>query len=161
MTCFWTTFAPGLESGRVEEGDLRRLLARADRSARPDVAGVLRAAGAIVFLFGLALVFGVGYDGAIRIVVKLVGPFVFPALALAAAIGLHRRGRPRWEVELAGMVGYVALGLAFLTAGVAADAGSGYGLAASAAAIALLDPSRLEPGANVVQKRVILHTSYI
>ncbi len=127
----------GLESGRVEEGDLRRLLARADRSARPDVAGVLRAAGAIVFLFGLALVFGVGYD-AYPHVVKLVGPFVFPALVLAAAIGLHRRGRPRWEVELAGMVGYVALGLAFLTAGVAADAGPGYGLAASAAAIAVV-----------------------
>jgi hypothetical protein len=127
----------GLESGWVEEGDLRRLLARADRSARPDVAGVLRAAGALVFLFGLALVFGVGYDGYPH-VVKLVGPFAFPALALAAAIGLDRRGRPRWEVELAGMVGYVALGLAFLTAGAAADAGAGYGLAASATAIAVV-----------------------
>ena len=29
------------------------------------------------------------------------------------------------------------------------------------AEIGRLDPSRLEPGANVVQKRVILHTSYI
>ncbi len=127
----------GLESGRVEAADLHRLLARSDRSARPDAAGVLRAAGAILVLFGLALVFGVGYDGAPQLV-KLVGPFAFPALALAAAIGLHRRGRPRWEVELAGMVGYVALGLAFLTAGSAADAGSGYGLAASAAAIAVV-----------------------
>jgi hypothetical protein len=90
-----------------------------------------------VFLFGLALVFGIGYDD-YPYVVKLVGPFAFPALALAAAIGLHHRGRRRWEVELAGMVGYVALGLALLTAGAAADAGSGYGLAASAAAIAVV-----------------------
>jgi len=127
----------GLESGRVGEGELRRLLARADRSARPDVTGVLRAAGAIVFLLGMALVFGVGYDGLPQ-AVQLVGPFAFPALPLAAAIALHRRGRPQWEVELAGMVGYVALGLAFLTAGAAADAGSGYGLAASAAAIAVV-----------------------
>jgi hypothetical protein len=36
------------------------------------------------------------------------------------------------------MVGYVALGLAFLTAGSAADAGSGDGLAAGAAAIAVV-----------------------
>ena len=57
--------------------------------------------------------FGVGYDGFPH-VVKLIGPFAFPAAALAAAIGLHHRGRPRWEVELAGMVGYVALGLAYL-----------------------------------------------
>jgi hypothetical protein len=127
----------GLESGRVNEADVRRLLARADRSARPGVAGVLRAAGAIVFLFGLALVFGVGYDGYPH-VVRLVGPFAFPALALACAIGLHRRGRAAWEVELAGMVGYVALGLAYLTAGAAADAGSGYGLVASATAIVVV-----------------------
>ena len=127
----------GLESGRVEAADLHRLLARSDRSARPDAAGVLRAAGAILVLFGEALVFGVGYDGAPQLV-KLVGPFAFPALALAAAIGLHARGRRRWEVELAGMVGYVALGLAFLTAGSPADGGSGYGLAASATAIAVV-----------------------
>ena len=127
----------GLEAGRVEEADLRRLLARADRSARPDVAGVLRAAGAIVVLFGLALVFGVGYDG-YRSSSSSSGRSSSRRWRWRAAIGLHRRGRPQWEVELAGMVGYVALGLAFLTAGPAADAGSGYGSGRSAAAIAVV-----------------------
>lgn len=126
-----------LEEGRLREGDVRRLLARADRSERPRPAGVLRAAGAIVVLFGVALLFGLGYDG-YPYAVQLAGPFVFPAAALAAAIVLHRRGAQRWEVELAGMVGYTALGLAYLAAGAAADAGAGYGLAASASAVVIV-----------------------
>ena len=93
----------GLESGRVEEGDLRRRRL-ADRSARPDVAGVLRAAGAIVFLFGLALVFGVGYD-AYPHVVKLVGPFGVPGAGAgggdrASPARARRGGRsssPAWS----------------------------------------------------------------
>ena len=101
------------------------------------MAGVLRAAGAIVFLLGLGLLFGVGFDG-YPYAVQLAGPFVFPAAALAAAVALHRRGAPQWEVELAGMVGYIALGLAYLAAGQAADAGTGYALVASAAAVAIV-----------------------
>jgi hypothetical protein len=126
-----------LAAGRVEEADVRRLLARAERVRRPRVAGVLRAAGAVVFLLGLALLFAAGYDG-YPYAVKLAGPFVFPAIGLAAAVVLHRRGRPRWEVELAGAVGYVALGLAYLAAGAAADAGSTYALLASASAVAVV-----------------------
>jgi hypothetical protein len=41
-------------------------------------------------------------------------------------------------VELAGIAGYVALGLAYLTAGAAADAGSGCGLLACAGAVAVV-----------------------
>jgi hypothetical protein len=126
-----------LEAGRLDETDVRRLLLRAERVGRPGVAGVLRAAGAIVFLLGLALLFGVGYDG-YPYAVQLAGPFAFPAAALAVALALHGRGAPRWEIELAGMVGYVALGLAYLTAGAASDAGSGYGLVASATAVAIV-----------------------
>jgi hypothetical protein len=129
--------AAALEAGTVEEADLRRVLARADRSQRPGPAGILRAAGALVFLLGLGLLFGLGFDG-YPYPVQLVGPFVFPAAALGAAIGLHRRGARQWEVELAGIVGYVALGLAYLAAGAAADAGPGYGLVASAAAVAVV-----------------------
>src|SRR6185503_19851359 len=125
-----------LDAGRVEEADVRRVLARSDRAHRPGPAGVLRAAGAIVFLLGLGLLFGLGYDD-YPYAVQLVGPFVFPAAALGSAIGIHRRGGKQWEVQLAGMVGYVALGLAYLAAGAAADAGSGYGLIAAATALAV------------------------
>jgi hypothetical protein len=126
-----------LVAGHVEEADVRRLLARSGRAPRPRIAAVLRAAGAVVFLLGFALLFGAGYDG-YPYAVKLAGPFVFPAIALTAAVVLHRRGRPRWEVELSGAVGYVALGLAYLAAGVAADADSTYGIAASASAVAVV-----------------------
>jgi hypothetical protein len=126
-----------LDAGRVDEADVRRLLARSERAQRPRVAGVLRAAGAVVFLFGLALLFGVGYDGYPH-AVKLAGPFVFPAIALVATVLLHRRQRPRWEVELAGMVAYVALGMAYLAAGAAADADSTYGLFASVSAVVIV-----------------------
>jgi hypothetical protein len=126
-----------LEDGRLRDADVRRMLARVDRAERPRPAGVLRAAGAIVVVLGLALLFGVGYDG-YPYAVQLVGPFAFPAAALGAAGLLHRRGARRWEVELAGIVGYVALGLAYLASGAAADAGPGFGLVASASAVAVV-----------------------
>ncbi len=126
-----------LTEGRLREADVRRLLAGADRAERPRPAGLLRAAGAVVVLLGLGLLFGVGYDS-YPYAVQLAGPFAFPAAALAAAVVLHRRGARRWEVELAGIVGYTALGLAYLAAGAAADAGAGYGLVASASAVAIV-----------------------
>jgi hypothetical protein len=126
-----------LAEGRLQEQDVRRLLARADRAERPRPAGVLRAAGTVVVLLGLALLFGLGYGG-YPYAVQLAGPFAFPAVALAAAVLLHRRGAQRWEVELAGIVAYTALGLAYLTAGAAADAGARYGLVASASAMLIV-----------------------
>jgi hypothetical protein len=126
-----------LTEGRLREDDVRRLLARADRAERPRPTGVLRAAGAVVIVLGLGILFGVGYDS-YPYAVQLVGPFAFPASALAAAVLLHRRGARRWEIELAGIVGYTALGLAYLAAGAAADAGAGYGLVASASAVAIV-----------------------
>ena len=99
-----TELRAALEAGDVEERDVRRLLTRADRAQRPGPAGLLRAAGAIVFLLGLGLLFGLGYD-AYPYAGQLLGPFLFPAAALGTAIVLHRRGAKRWEIELAGMVG--------------------------------------------------------
>jgi len=49
----------------------------------------------------------------------------------------RRAGRPAFEVELAGMVGYVAFGLASLTAAIVTGAGSGAGILASLAATAI------------------------
>jgi len=147
-----TQLRAALEAGQVDERDVRRLLARADRTQRPEAAGVLRAAGAIVFLLGLGLLFGLGYDG-YPYALQLLGPFVFPAAALGTAIGLHRRDAKAWEIELAGMVGYVALGLAYLAAGGAADAGSGYGLVASMTATAVV-------GAMHAAVRIVRLTSW-
>jgi hypothetical protein len=93
-----------LEAGRIEEGDVRRLLARADRAERPGLAGLLRAAGAIVFLLGAGLLFGLGYDG-YPYAVQLLGPFLFPVAALGAAVGLHRRRAKRWELSWPGSPG--------------------------------------------------------
>jgi hypothetical protein len=126
-----------MEAGRIQEADVRRLLSTSVRERRPGTAGVLRGAGAVVFLFGLALLFGVGYDG-YPYAIRLAGPFVFPAIALAATLLLHRRGRPRWEVELAGTVGYVALGLAYLAGGATGDADATYGIVASASAVGVV-----------------------
>ncbi len=53
-------------------------------------------------------------------------------------MALHRARRPSWEVELAGVVGFVAYGLAVLTIGVVADAGSAYGMLAGIVATVLV-----------------------
>ena len=126
-----------LEQGTLDPGELRRLLARTDRRDRPDVAGLLRAAGAILLLFAAASLYGIGFDS-YPTAVQAVTPFGFPALVLATTVQLHRRGRARWEVELSGMVGYVALGLAYLASGAAVDGGDGYGMAAGLTATAVV-----------------------
>ncbi|MDX6548388.1 MAG: hypothetical protein QOG33_1938 [Gaiellales bacterium] len=116
-----TQTAAALESGRLSQRDLERLLERGERrpaSARPGVAGVLAAIGVLLAFMGVALLFTLRWEhlhGSARTLM----PFLFPAAALAAAIALHRLRRPVWESELAGTVGFVALALAFLAAAVA------------------------------------------
>lgn len=65
-------------------------------------------------------------------------PYVFPAVALATAVLLHRRERPEWEVELAGATGYIAFGLASAASTVALNAGPGAGAAISLVAAAIV-----------------------
>jgi hypothetical protein len=107
-----------LASGRLSERDLERLLDRSrtrPASSRPGVAGVLGALGVLVVFVGLAMLYLIQWRQ-MHGDAKAFTPFLFPAVAVAAAIGLQRAGRAIWESELAGMVGFVALGLAFLAA---------------------------------------------
>jgi hypothetical protein len=107
-----------LEGGTVSERDLERLLERGRQrpsSSRPGVSGVLAAIGVLVVFVGLALLYTLQWND-LHGSVRTLSPFLFPALALAAAILLDRAGRPVWESELAGLVGFVSLGLAFLAA---------------------------------------------
>jgi len=127
-----------LERGDVSADEVERLLRRRrrdDRSAA--VADVLRAGGVILCYTGAALLYAIGF-GSYPTAVQAVTPFLFPAAALGAAVVLHRTHRPGWEVELAGMVGYVALAAAYLAAGLALDAGPGLGLVASIVATAVV-----------------------
>src|SRR5436305_5538894 len=106
-----------LERGDVTPAQVERLLGERRRATRPGVSGVLAGMGLLVAYIGVAFLYGIQWhsmgDGA-----KTLTPFLFPAAAIGAAIALHRASRPRWESELAGVVGFVALALAFLAAGV-------------------------------------------
>jgi hypothetical protein len=127
-----------LERGEVRPDEVERVLARGRRRrARPGVPGLLRALGALVIFVGTALLYATIYDGLPQ-EIRVASPFAFPLVALVAALFLHRRGRPAWEVEVAGTVGYVALGVAYLVSGDAAHAGSGYGTLASLSAAAVV-----------------------
>jgi hypothetical protein len=106
-----------LESGQLSPAALERLLARsATDEQRPDVGGVLVAIGIAGVYAGLALLVGVSFDGMSHTARMLV-PFLFPAAAVGTAIALARTGRPRWEVDSAGLVGQFSLAAAFLVAG--------------------------------------------
>jgi hypothetical protein len=128
--------ADALERGEVDPVRVEALLRRR-APGRPDVASVLRAAGAMICLAGAALLYGIGFSS-YPVSVQAVTPFAFPAAALGAAIALHRRGRPAGEVELAGMIGYLAFGLASITSAVAIGAGAGFGIVASLVAAAIV-----------------------
>jgi hypothetical protein len=110
--------AVALADGTVTERDVERLLARALRrpaSTRPGAADVLRAIGVLVAYAGLGLLLALEWSG-LHQAARTVSPFAFPAVALAAGVILHRARRPDWESELAGLVGFASLGLAFLAA---------------------------------------------
>jgi len=120
-----TELSAALARGDVEAADVERLLRRRRAaSGRPDVPSVLRAAGALVCFAGAALLYGIGFSS-YPVLAQEVTPFLFPAVALGATVLLHRAQRPDWEVELAGMVGYVALGAATVTSAVVTGAGPG------------------------------------
>jgi hypothetical protein len=133
-----TELSDALARGDIEPADVERLLRpRRAASARPDLAAVLRAAGALVCFAGAALLYGIGFHS-YPVFAQEVTPFLFPAVALGAAVLLHRALRPAWEVELAGMVGYVALGAATVTSAVVTGAGPGAGILASLAITAVV-----------------------
>ena len=133
-----TELSAALARGDVEAADVERLLRRRRAaSGRPDVPSVLRAAGALVCFAGAALLYGIGFSS-YPVLAQEVTPFLFPAVALGATVLLHRAQRPDWEVELAGMVGYVALGAATVTSAVVTGAGPGAGVVASLAITAVV-----------------------
>lgn len=107
-----------LDDGTISERELERLLARGRRRppcARPDVSSVLAACGVLAAYVGLALLLALQWQP-LPETARALTPFLFPAAALAVAAFLHRAGRPSWESELAGLVGYASLIAAFLAA---------------------------------------------
>lgn len=126
-----------LERGDVDPARVEALLRRRRAARGPDVAAVLRAAGALVCFTGAAVLYAIGFSGLLTWA-QATTPYVFPAAALAAAVLLHRRGRPEWEVELAAATGYVAFGLASAASTVALGAGPGAGAAVSLVAAAIV-----------------------
>lgn len=112
--------ARALDAGEVTRDDVLRVLAR-DRGpvgGGPGAAGVLYALGAVVVLVGLAIAYGTVHDDLPR-AVRVVAPFAFPLAAFVACLGLARRRAPWWQVDLAGLVGYVAFAVASGVSGAA------------------------------------------
>ena len=109
--------AAALDDGTISERDLERLLARGRRpaAARPDVSSVLAACGVLAAYIGLALLLALQWQH-LHGTARTLTPFVFPAAALLVAALVHRAGRPSWESELAGLVGYASLIAAFVAA---------------------------------------------
>jgi hypothetical protein len=127
-----------LERGEIEPHEVEALLRRRQAAAgRPDVPAVLRAAGALVCFAGAALLYGIAFSG-YSTAVQAVTPFLFPAAALGGALALRRARRPAWELELAGMTGYVAFALASIASALATGAGPAFGMAAGLVATAIV-----------------------
>jgi hypothetical protein len=126
-----------LDRGDVEPGAVEALLRRAGGRHRPDAAGILRASGLLVCFAGAALLYGIGFASYPESA-QATTPFLFPAVALIGAVLAHRAGRPAFEIELAGMAGYVAFGLASLTAAVVTGGGSSAGIVASITGAAIV-----------------------
>ena len=106
--------ARALESGAVTAEDVERLLSRGHRrtSGRPTVAGVLFALGAVVVFCGVAIAYGTVFADLPR-AARITTPYLFPLVALGGCVWLSRRESAWWQVDLAGLVGFVAFGAAF------------------------------------------------
>ena len=126
-----------LERGDVSPRAVERLMRRSRPAARPDLPGLLRALGALTMFAGAAMLYAIQYHS-LGTTTQRVSPLIFPVVALAAAVALRRAGRPSWEVELAGVVGFVAYGMAVATIGVSADAGVRFGVLAGLVAAAVV-----------------------
>ena len=98
---------------------------------------MLRALGALTMFAGAAMLYAIQFHS-MGTTMQRVSPLIFPVVALAAAVALRRAGRPSWEVELAGVVGFVAYGMAVATIGVSADAGVRFGVLAGLVAAAVV-----------------------
>jgi hypothetical protein len=119
--------ASALEDHSLAPADLRRLLARAERFRRIDPGGVVRAFGLLTAYAGVAFLYIVNY-GSLSLQAQRYTPFILPALVLVAAVVLDRLQRPAWEIELAAVVGEIALALTFLAASDAWGRSRSYGL---------------------------------
>jgi hypothetical protein len=112
----WASLLARLESalvaGTISADDLERLLARSSPTAgrRPTPASVLYALGAVVVFAGCVLAYATVFSS-LPWLARVVTPFVFPTVALAASVVLARRGLG-WQAEVAGLVGYVAFAAA-------------------------------------------------
>lgn len=113
-----------LDRGLVSTRDVQRFLERAAAQRRPGerptAALVLYAVGAVVVFGGLALAYYTIFHNLPR-GLRVTTPFLFPLTALAACLTLQRRRLAAWQVELAGLVSYVAFAGACVT--VSADSG--------------------------------------
>jgi len=112
--------AQALDSGLVSAEDVERLLSRGRRRTpgRPTAAGVLYALGSVVVFCGLAIAYGTVFDD-LPWAAQITTPYLFPLTAIGGCAWLARRDVVGWQIDLAGLVGYVALGAAF---GVSASA---------------------------------------
>lgn len=112
--------AHALESGSVTAEDVERLLSRGRRGGPggPTAAGVLFALGSVVVFCGVAIAYGTFFEDLPR-AAQITTPYLFPLVALGGCIWLSRRGSAWWQTDLAGLVGYVALGAAFGVSGAA------------------------------------------
>ena len=126
-----------LERGDVSPRAVERLMRRSRPATRPDLPGLLRALGALTMFAGVAMLYAIQYHS-LGTTTQRVSPLIFPVLALAIAVALRRAGRPSWEVELAGAVGFTAYGMAVATIGVSADAGVRFGVLAGLVATAVV-----------------------
>lgn len=129
--------AAALAAGDLEVEDLERLLARAsDRRARPpSAASVLYALGAAIIFVGCAIALATVWRDLPRLA-HLTVPFAFPVVALAASVGLHRRGLG-WQSDAAGLGGMLAYaaacGVTILASGWADTVHTGVALVLAAA----------------------------